>query len=183
MLAVALTTIIVLIILFAFSSIRSSRVISESREERKRIYRNCFLNGLAGILAKMCAADGEVAVAEAGIAESLFKDMGLSEADCTQCIEAFRQAAANDLPGSYYANLFAPYSTRESRLLVYEVLWDIAVADGHYDVGEKKFLRELLGWLDLKDEQYDYNQKRTASKLAQGAVSPADSAQRLKSLV
>lgn len=183
MLTVALIAILVLIVLFAISSVRSSRVIGEAREERKQIYRNCFLNGLAGILAKMSAADGDVAVVESGIAENLFRDMGLSDADCKHCVEAYRQAAASDLPGSYYANLFAPYSTHESRLLVYEVLWDIAVADGRYEEGEKRFLRSLLSWLDLKEEQYDYNQKRTAAKLLSGGVSAADSIQRLQSLV
>jgi len=183
MLAVALIAIATLIVMFAISSFRSSRAIGEARRERKLIYRNCFLNGLAGILAKMSSADGEVAVVEASIAERLFKDMGLSEADCAHCIDAFRQAVSSDLPGSYYANLFAPYSTRESRLLVYEVLWDIAVADGRYEEGEKKFLHELLGWLDLGEDQYSYNQNRTASRLSAGGVSAADSVQRLKSLV
>jgi len=183
MLAVAIIAIVVLIVLFAISSFRSSRAVGEARQERKLIYRNCFLNGLAGILAKMSSADGEVALVESKIAERLFKDMGLSDSDCAHCVDAFRQAAAGDLPGSYYANLFAPYSTRESRLLVYEVLWDIAVADGVYEEGEKKFLNDLLCWLDLPKDQYDYNQKRTAAKLAAGGVSATESVQRLKGLV
>jgi len=143
---------------------RASASIKRAKKERNEIYRNCFLKGLAGILAKMAKADGTVSGDEEKVVTKLFTDMGLSADDLKVCTDAFRIAKDSALPASYYASLFAPYSTRESKMLVYEVLWDIAAADKHFAEGEDKFLHDLLGWLSLDAAAYDGNLRSHARK-------------------
>lgn len=143
--------------LFGFMAIDSKRRIKLATEDRRRLYRNCFLRGLAGILAKMSAADGSATEDEAAVATKLFANMGLSDEDRKLCNDTFQVARNDSMPGSYYASLFVPYSSSESRLLVYEILWDIAAADGEFAAGEEKFLRELLSWLELDAKFFDEN--------------------------
>lgn len=139
---------------------KARKEIASAREDRAAIYRNCFLRGLSGILAKMAKADGTVTLEEVGVASRLFNDMGLAPADRDLCFDSFKIAKDANLPMSYYASLFAPYSTRESRELVYEILWDITAADGKLDPGEEKTLKDMLSWLSIQPSEYDRNQKR-----------------------
>jgi len=163
-LTLAIAIMIVLTIAYVISSMKASASIKRAKKERNEIYRNCFLKGLAGILAKMAKADGSVSGDEEKVVERLFTDMGLAAEDMKVCTDAFRVAKDSALPASYYASLFAPYSTRESKLLVYEVLWDIAAADKHFAADEEKFLKDLLGWLGLEQAAYDGNLRSHARK-------------------
>jgi len=163
-LTLAIAIMILLVIAYAISSIKANASIRRAKAERNEIYRNCFLKGLAGILAKMANSDGSVSGDEEKVVTKLFSDMGLSEEDLKVCTDAFRAAKDSALPASYYTSLFAPYSTRESKLLVYEVLWDIAAADKQFAAGEDKFLHDLLGWLALDPSAYDANLRTHARK-------------------
>jgi len=163
-LTLAIVIMVLLTIAYVLSSMKANASLKRAKQERNEIYRNCFLKGLAGILAKMAKADGTVSGNEENVVMKLFSDMGLSDADLKVCTEAFRIAKDSALPASYYASLFAPYSTRESKLLVYEVLWDIAAADKHFAAGEEKFLNDLLGWFGLEQTAYDGNLRSHARK-------------------
>lgn len=165
--AVAIGAFVIITVLYALSSMRARNAVQEAREDRNTIYRACFLRGLAGILAKMTVSDGSAAASEEEVVKRLFVDMGLSDDDLRICTESFEVAKKTDLPMSYYASLFAPYSTRESRMLVYEILWDIVAADGRLAEGEDHALRDLVKWLSLDDAQYDYNLRRRIGKFTE----------------
>jgi len=166
-LTMAIAVMVLLTLAYAISSVRASKSIKRAKQERNEIYRNCFLKGLAGILAKMAGADGEVSRDEELVVRKLFSDMGLSQDDLKVCVDAYRAAKGSTLQASYYASLFAPYSTKESKLLVYEVLWDIAAADERFAADEDKFLRDLLSWFGLEQSAYDVNMRTHARKFAE----------------
>lgn len=147
-----------------FFGIRSRKEIESVREDRAAIYRSCFLRGLSGILAMMAKADGTVTLEEVGVASRLFNDMGLPDADRDLCYDSFKAAKDGNLPMSYYASLFAPYSTQASRELIYEILWDVTASDGKLDPGEEKTLKDMISWLSLAPTEYDRNEKRCAGR-------------------
>ena len=155
--AVALVVVIAALII---SGMKTKKELEAVRRDRAEIYRNFFLRGLAGILAKMAKADGTVTLEEVHVASRLFNDMGLADKDRELCYDSFKVAKDTNLPMSYYASLFAPYSTKESRKLIYEILWDVTAADGKLDPGEAMTLNELLGWFSLEPSEYDRNSKR-----------------------
>lgn len=159
-LTIAVVALIVLTLVYAVASIRSRAAMNAAKRERTSLYRSCFLKGLAGILAKMANADGSVSLDEVTVVGRLFNDMGLDAEDRDLCFEAFKTAKDSTTPMSYYTGLFAPYSTEESRILVYELLWDLAAADGRFDIKEEQFLRDLVGQLKLDEGVYLANLNR-----------------------
>lgn len=155
---------VVAIAAWVISGMKAKKELEAARKDRAEIYRSCFLRGLAGILAKMAKADGTVTLEEVNVASKLFNDMGLPDKDRELCYDSFKVAKDTNLPMSYYASLFAPYSTKESRKLIYEILWDITAADGKLDPGEAKTLKELIGWFTLEPSEYDRNEKRCSGR-------------------
>lgn len=163
---IILVLILVCVGVWIVSRARARAEIAAAKQNRAEIYRSCFLRGLSGILARMAKADGTVTLEEVNVAAKLFNDMGLDPIDRDLCYDSFKTAKDANLPMSYYASLFAPYSTLESRTLVYEILWDITAADGKLDDGEAKSLKDMIGWLSLDPAAYDRNEKRVAGRFA-----------------
>lgn len=159
-LTMALVALTLVVIAYALSVIRSRKELAAARKDRAEIYRGCFLRGLAGILAGMAKADGSVDREEEKVANRLLAEIGLNAKDRELCDEAFKTAKTANLPMSYYASIFAPYSTKASRVLVYEILWDITAADGRLDPAEAQALREMIDWLSLEPFYYEKNEKR-----------------------
>lgn len=182
-LALAVTALVVITLVFAIASIRSRAAVKAAREDHRLIYKSCFLRGLAGILAKMTTADGAATLDEVNVVGRLFNDMGLDADDRELCFEAFRTAKSSNLPMNYYASLFAPYSTKESRKVVYEVLWDITAADGQFDPQEERFLRDLVKWLDLEESEYEVNRGRTASRFREDGAAVREAAHKIDRVI
>ena len=157
---IVIVAVVLVIGVWAVIGVKARKDVEAVRKDRAEIYRSCFLRGLAGILARMAKADGTISLEEVNVASKLFNDMGLDPRDRELCYDSFTTAKDSNLPINYYASLFAPYSTKESRVLIYEILWDITAADGKLDVGEEKALRDMINWLSLDPAEYDRNEKR-----------------------
>ena len=162
---------VIAIVFWIVSAVRARREIEAVRRDRAEIYRSCFLRGLAGILARMAKADGTVTLEEVNVASKLFNDMGLETKDRDLCFDSFKVAKDSNLPMSYYASLFAPYSTKDSRTLIYEILWDITASDGKLDDGEAQALKDMVNWFSLDPAEYARNEKRCAGRF--GGLSEA----------
>lgn len=163
---VVIATVVLVVGAWVILGLKARKDIEAVRKDRAEIYRNCFLRGLAGILAGMAKADGTVTLEEVNVASKLFNDMGLDPRDRELCFDAFKTAKDANLPISYYASLFAPYSTKESRTLVYEVLWDVTAADGKLDPGEEKSLKDMIGWFSLAPTEFERNEKRCRGRFS-----------------
>ena len=163
---IVIVALVIAIAIWVISGSCARKEIAAARKDRAEIYRSCFLRGLAGILARMAKADGTVTLEEVNVASKLFNDMGLDPKDRDLCYDSFSLSKDGNLPMSYYASLFAPYSTKESRKLIYEILWDITAADGRLDPGEAKALKDLINWLSLEPSEYERNEKRCEGRFS-----------------
>ncbi len=103
-----------------------------------------FLGTAAAILAKLAKADGRVSREEIASAEAAFTRLGISGEKRNYCVNVFRQAKDDAHTIYEYADAFAEAQPNEEiRVIFYDLLWDLAAADGHLAREEKTMLRFL----------------------------------------
>lgn len=124
---------------------------SSSQANKYERHQYAFLKLLAAMIAKMAKIDGRIDASEIQAAEDSFARLGLSEVQCQLCILAFRNALNEQYSIDYYAEEMVNLGFGdEMRWLAYEVLWDIACADGRLAAEEKNALERLEQVLKLK---------------------------------
>lgn len=101
-----------------------------------------ILGSIAAMLAKLAKADGRVSEAEIEFCEGAFKRLGITGKKREYCINVFRKAK-NDQHSLYsYASSLADSGVgTQIRQLVYDILWDLAVADGKISQIELELLK------------------------------------------
>lgn len=103
-----------------------------------------FLGAAAAMLAKMAKADGHIAQEEIASAEAAFSRLGISGEKRDFCIRVFREAKDDAHTVYEYADAFADAQPDEElRVIFYDLLWDLAAADGSLSREEKTMLRFL----------------------------------------
>jgi len=115
-----------------------------------------FLASAAAMLAKLAKADGHVSPVEIRAVERAFGRLGFSEAARTYAVGVFRRAK-DDAHSIYeYAAEFTQaVRSVEVRELFYELLWDLACADGKVTSGELEILRNIPRSLSIRIEWFD----------------------------
>ena len=143
---------------------RQSQTTNEKsrREQQEREYNSAmrkrlvFLRLLSCMMAKVAKADGHVDETEIQAVEGVFVRLGFDDEQRQVCISAFRSALSSQDRMGVLASSFARAGfSLEIRILVYEILWDIACADGVLAVGEKSVLREAAAGLNLIQGTYE----------------------------
>ena len=103
-----------------------------------------FLGAVAAMLAKLAKADGLISQEEIASAEKAFARLGISGEKRDFCIGVFRAAKDDEHTIYEYAHAFADSQPDEEiRVVFYDLLWDLATADGRLDREEKTMLRFL----------------------------------------
>lgn len=133
-----------------------------SAQERAAV----FCTSAAAIMAKMAKADGRVSEAEIAAVENAFSRLGFSEANRRMAVSAFRQAKDDARSIYVYANRFASVvRSLEVRELFYEMLWDLACADGVVSEAEDGILRTIPSFLGIPPAWYSiYARERRARR-------------------
>lgn len=146
-------------------SVRSGgrvRYASESSSNRSMI----FCASVAAMLAKMAKADGRVTQSEINGVELAFRRLGFSPAAREYAVRVFRCAKDDGHTIYEYANEFASVvESMELRELFYEILWDVACADGTVDAEEIEILRAIPAALGIRASWYSFF---AASRLKNG---------------
>ena len=121
----------------------------------RRARQHAFCQSAGALLAKMAKADGRVTRDEIASVERAFARLGFSSGDRETAVKAFR-AAKDDGRSIYdYAALFTSVvRSLEVRELFYELLWDIACADGVVSASEDAILRTIPEYLGIPREWY-----------------------------
>lgn len=114
-----------------------------------------FCAAAAAMLAKLAKADGRITADEIESVENAFRRLGLSPQARQSAVRAFRLAKDDSNTIYKYAGDFAS-AVRDpaARVLLYELLWDLACADGVVTRGEDRILRSIPAYLGIPPGWY-----------------------------
>lgn len=116
-----------------------------------------FCASAAAMLAKMAKADGRVTADEIAGVERAFRRLGFSDEARSYAIDVFRKAKDDAHTIYDYAREFASaVDAVEVRELLYELLWDVACADGTVSPAELNILQHMPRALGIRNEWYGY---------------------------
>ena len=114
-----------------------------------------FCASAAAMLAKMAKADGRISKVEISAVETAFARLGFSRAVRNYAIDVFRKAKDDSHSIYEYARDFASVVGNEDvRVIFYEMLWDIACADGDLSQSEKNILEKITPHLKISPEWF-----------------------------
>ena len=134
-----------------------------------------FCASVAAMLAKMAKADGVVSRYEIAGVENAFRRLGFTSAARRYAIEVFRKA--KDDPHSIYdyaRDFAAAVDSVEVRELFYEILWDIACADGTVSQAELVILQRMPRALQIRIDWYAYFAAQRLNGRSSGRSAPCD---------
>lgn len=149
-----------------------------------------FLTAVGAMLAKLAKADGHVDESEIAAAEQAFVVLGLTPEKRAICVRAFRAAKTDPHSIFDYAESFASVTRGVyMRELMYDILWDMACADGEVSPDERRILEMIVtqfrirpslfaeqrsrrvGARDRSDHRFD---RRSDRRTDHGGQSPYD---------
>ena len=135
-----------------------------------------FVGSAAAILAKMSKADGVVSRREIASVENAFRRLGFTPMARRYAIEVFRKAKDDSRTIYEYAREFAAaVDSVEVRELFYEILWDIAGADGEISRTELVILQRIPRALEIRLDWYAYfAAQRGRAGRSSGTSAPRD---------
>lgn len=137
----------------AFGRRRGRRFASISSSDRSMI----FCASVAAMLAKMAKADGVVSRVEIAHVEQAFARLGFTPHARRYAVDVFRRAKDDSHSIYEYAREFAhAVDSVEMREFLYEILWDVAVADGHVSHEELVILQRIPRALGIRIDWYGY---------------------------
>ena len=115
-----------------------------------------FLATLAALLAKMAKADGAVTDDERELIANAWRRMGLTQEQCEYCVAVFKMAQDDGVPINRYVKEFV--STQfaiYTRAFLYDLMWEVACADGVLHSHEKSILSAIPEALGLPPDSFD----------------------------
>lgn len=122
-------------------------------ERRAKVFCACA----AAMLAKMAKADGRISRAEIASVEQAFARLGFTPSARAYAIGVFRRAKDDAHTIDEYAAAFAAaVDSIEVRELFYEILWDIARADGAVGANERAILQRIPRALRIRADWYAF---------------------------
>lgn len=114
-----------------------------------------FLTAVGAMLAKLSKADGRVDETEIAAGERAFVRLGLTPEKRAFCIRAFRTAKSDGHTIYDYADAFASVVRSHAvRELFYDILWDLACADGVVTDEEREILARIPMHLGVRTSSY-----------------------------
>lgn len=145
-----------------------------SAEKRAMI----FCASAAAILAKMAKADGVVTSDEIKSVETAFRRLGFDRTARDYAVNVFRRAKDDTHTIYEYAAEFsAAVDSVQVRELFYELLWDLACADGTVSAGELAILMRIPITLMIRPDWFMfYQHERLGASRARGRSAPRQAA-------
>ena len=143
-----------------------------------------FCASAAAMLAKMAKADGTVTQEEIAGVENAFRRLGFTSSARRYAIDVFRRAKDDSHTIYEYAQEFASaVDSVEVRELFYEILWDVACADGHVSRMELAILQRIPRALGIRLDWYGYFASQRLSERPAGRSASRDPLQEAYSVI
>lgn len=134
-----------------------------------------FLTAVGAMLAKLSKADGHIDETEIEAGERAFVRLGLTPENCKLCISAFRAAKTDAHSIFDYAESFTSVARAVAiREMMYDILWDVACADGVVTAEERRILEMIVTYLRIRPSLFAEQQSRRmrAHHTTQGTPDP-----------
>jgi len=137
------------------------------------------LAAISAMMSKMAKADGRITTDEVRYCESVFDRLGLRGEKREYCIRVF-QSAKSDSHSIYdYADSFVRMQGSISvREVVYDILWDVACADGVVSPEELVILRCITRHLQITGSQFEWQCAQRGIRGAQSGAGRSSSSGR-----
>lgn len=117
-----------------------------------------FLRYMFSMMAKLAKSDGRINESEVRTAEKVFSTFSFAAKRRSFCSRVFNEAKDNSRSIYWYADQFASIvSDRSTRLFMYDILWDVACADGDLHPEEKRILQTLCTYLRIPESCFIAN--------------------------
>lgn len=146
-----------------------ARKMREEREAEAKRREERFLRYLFSMLAKLAKADGHVDASEVKVAEKVFDRFDFAARRRKFCTGVFNESKDNSRSIYWYAEQFGEQVDDESVCtFVYELLWDVACADGWLHPAEKEILRIICPKLHIPEAYYHINYRRRFGTFREG---------------
>ena len=162
-------------------SYANARGRASSRAGSPREREIVFLTAVGAMMAKLAKVDGYVDESEIRAAEQAFVRLELTPGNRAVCIRAFRAAKADYHTIFDYAESFASVARGVVlRELMYDILWDIACADGEVSASERRILEMIVTQLRIRPSLFAeechrrLNERRSANRRYSYEPSPYD---------
>ena len=134
---------------------------SEAETQYRQRRNMAMLGAFSGLMAKVAKADGHIGDSEIRAIETLFQRIGLDDAQREHCIRSFRAAKDDNLSAQIYATkLRDATSSRDVRVFLYEMLWELASADGVISPAEEAILASIPYQLEINPAYFEYCRNR-----------------------
>ena len=131
-----------------------------------------FLTAVGAMLAKLAKADGRVDESEIAAGERAFERLGLTPEKRAFVIRAFRAAKLDGRTIFEYAASFtAATPARAMRELIYDILWDLACADGVLTLEERQILEMITVSLGIRVSLFQEEYQRRRGTFREGGSS------------
>ena len=142
---------------------------SARRADEQKRHEERFLRYLFSVFAKLAKADGKIDEEEVKTAERVFDRFEFASRRRSFCSGVFNEAKDNSRSIYWYAEKFGNQTSDvEACIFVYELLWDVACADGWLHPAEKEILQNICGFLHIPQAYYDINYRRRRSTFVEG---------------
>ena len=132
-----------------------------------------FCASAAAMLAKMAKADGRISRDEIESVEAAFARLGFTSRARDYAVNVFRKAKDDAHTIYQYADEFAAaVESVEVRELFYEILWDLACADGQVSAAEREILERMPRALQIRADWYAFFAQQRLGAGAGGRPAP-----------
>lgn len=135
---------------------------SFSNQEQKQAV---FFASVFAMLGKMAKADGSVSLAEIKVVEAFMRDhLRLNKQSRMFAVNIFNRAKNDAYPYTQYASEFARHFHHDTnmRMLLFEMLFQIAAADGGLHQAEEHLLQQTLRYLNIPPHLFQELKARLA---------------------
>jgi len=141
---------------------RTTRQTIFTNQEQKQAV---FFASVFAMLGKMAKADGTVSQAEVKVVEGFMRDhLRLDKQARMFAVNIFNRAKDEAYPFGQYASEFSKHFHHDQnmRMVLFEMLFQVAAADGHVHHAEERLLEEAVRDLNIPHHLYEGLQARLA---------------------
>lgn len=127
-----------------------------------------FLRYLFSMLAKLAKADGRIDAEEVSTMEIVFDHFGFALQRREYCSKVFNEAKNYTKDIYWFAEQFSKVANDEVCIFVYELLWDVACADGWLHPLEYNILCRICPFLRVPSQCFNDNFRRRRGSFIEG---------------